>query len=76
MVEAVKNGETGLLVEPGNSEQLADALLRLCEDPALRRRLGTAGRERMQKEFSIATMVQRHIQLYESVLAGEGAPAG
>ena len=76
MVEAVEDGRTGLLVEPGNSEQLADALLRLCEDPALRRRLGTAGRERMQKEFSIATMVQRHIQLYESVLAGEGAPAG
>jgi hypothetical protein len=32
--------------------------------------MSIAGRERMQKEFSIATMADKHITLYESVLNG------
>ena len=49
---------------------MQNALLALVEDVGLRRRMGVAGRERMQKEFSIATMADKHVKLYESVLNG------
>jgi glycosyltransferase involved in cell wall biosynthesis len=63
--ELVVEGETGFLVPPGDEAALAERLLRLLRDPALRRRLGAAARERVQREFSIAAMVERNELLYE-----------
>jgi glycosyltransferase involved in cell wall biosynthesis len=68
--EAVVDGETGLLVEAGNAGALRDALETLLADRGLASRLGAAGRERMQTEFTIATMVDKHVRLYESVIDG------
>ncbi|MGE4504613.1 MAG: glycosyltransferase family 4 protein [Desulfovibrionaceae bacterium] len=42
--EVVRDGETGLLAEPGSATDLAEKLSRLASDPALRERLGQAGR--------------------------------
>ena len=70
LVEAVAHDETGLLVEPENSDALGEAIARFVEEPDLCRRFGQAGYERMQKEFSIDTMADRHVDLYESVLNG------
>ncbi len=70
MAEAVADGETGLLVAPGDADALATAIRRLLDDPGLGRRLGAAGRERMQSEFSVATMAEQHEALYESVVNG------
>lgn len=47
--EAVIDGETGLLVAPGDSAALSAAFARLLGDPALRRRLGEAGRVRARR---------------------------
>jgi len=68
--EAVISGETGILVPPESSELLQNAIATLIEDDILRQRMGAAGRERMQNEFSIATMADKHVALYESVLNG------
>ena len=68
--EAVENNATGLLVAPEDSVALADALSSLIDDGELRERFGAAGRERMQKSFSIDTMAARHVTLYESILNG------
>ena len=38
------------------------------DDERLRRRLGQAGKKRMQNDFSIATMAEKHVALYESVI--------
>ena len=46
--EQVSDGKTGLLVEPGDPNELAAALHRLTVDPSLRRRLGSAGRARAE----------------------------
>ena len=68
--EAVANGETGILVSPKDVDALGKAIARLIENPELRRTFGDAGRDRMQSEFSIESMVDGHIQLYDSILSG------
>jgi glycosyltransferase involved in cell wall biosynthesis len=70
LVEAVVDGKTGILVPPENVEELRDSIATLLDDANLRAQMGSAGRERMQNEFSIDTMVDKHIALYESVLNG------
>ena len=50
LTEMVRDGETGLLFEKGNVEALADTLERLIKDPALRQRLGAAGRQWVETE--------------------------
>jgi glycosyltransferase involved in cell wall biosynthesis len=68
--EVVIHDETGLLVPPGDPDALADALRRLLADPALRRRLGAAGRARAEREFSLERARRAHVELYERLLAG------
>ena len=51
--ELVHDGVTGLLTEPGDTAGIAAALRRLHEDPVLRRRLGSAGRERILAAFDV-----------------------
>jgi len=70
MVEAVADGETGILVPSGDVEKLQVAIATLMDDEDLRHRLGAAGRKRMQNEFSIARMADQHIKFYESILNG------
>jgi rhamnosyl/mannosyltransferase len=60
---------TGLVVAPREPEQLASALNRLLADPALRGRMGAAGRERVRQQFTQAQMLDRIQTLYERVLA-------
>lgn len=57
-------GKTGLYVEPGNVEQLKDAMRRLGEDAELRRRMGRAARQRIVEAFSWDQYVSRWEQLY------------
>jgi glycosyltransferase involved in cell wall biosynthesis len=66
--EAVANAQTGLLVPPEDVGALKDAIAKLIDDDALRRRFGDAGQQRMKNEFSIDTMTDKHISLYENVL--------
>jgi glycosyltransferase involved in cell wall biosynthesis len=50
--EVVTDGVTGTLVEYGNKAQLAQALINLCLDPNKCRRMGAAGRQRLQNNFT------------------------
>jgi glycosyltransferase involved in cell wall biosynthesis len=68
--EAVVDSETGVLVPPEDVDALSGALATLIGDADLRRRMGAAGQDRMQKEFSIATMADKHVNLYETILNG------
>jgi glycosyltransferase involved in cell wall biosynthesis len=69
-----RDGETGLLVPPGDASALAGALNRLLGDAQLRERLGRAGRARVEREFSIAAMRDRTLAVYREVLAPGAAP--
>jgi glycosyltransferase involved in cell wall biosynthesis len=63
--EVVEDGVTGLLVPPGDTHALAEAIGRLLRDPDLRRRLGEAGRERVLARFTAEHVVKEMIPVYE-----------
>ncbi len=73
--EVVMDGETGLLVEPGNAAALAEAIVRVLTDAALSERLGRAGRSRAAEHFGIVRMVAETEALYEDLLARHGSRA-
>lgn len=57
--ELLEDGCSGLLAEAGDAQALAEAMARLIRDPALRRRLGTAGRQRVIREFRFDRAIDR-----------------
>lgn len=60
----VASGATGLLVPARAPGRLAEAMLALAADPALRHRMGEAARQRVEREFSLAAMVRAFDQAY------------
>ena len=62
--EVVIPDETGYLVKPGDHKGLADSLSRLLADPELRRRMGDAGRRRVDPAFRAETMVDEIARVY------------
>ena len=70
--EIVRDGLTGLLVPPRDPESLADALERLARDPGLRRRLGAAARDLVERELSEEAVVAQTLALYRSLVPGAG----
>src|SRR5438094_232785 len=66
--DIVEDGVSGLLVPPGDADALAAAVRRLRDDPALARRLGEAGRRRLQEEFSWDVIVTRWLDLYTGLV--------
>jgi glycosyltransferase involved in cell wall biosynthesis len=64
--ELVVDGETGVLVPPGDVAALAAALDSLLRDPELARRMGEAGRERVRAEFDADTLAARVLALYSA----------
>lgn len=73
--EQVIHGETGLLVPPGDSDALADALEHLVSNESLRLRIGRAGYERVKTHFPMAAMVRGYEALYEELIARESRAA-
>jgi glycosyltransferase involved in cell wall biosynthesis len=65
--ELVADGDTGLLVPPGDSEQLAAAITRLLADPELRQAMGRAGRARIQQLAGLEQNVSERLAAYEQV---------
>jgi glycosyltransferase involved in cell wall biosynthesis len=62
--ELVVDGETGVLVPPDDVDALAGALARLLSDSELARRMGEAGRARVERDFSLAASTARVLSLY------------
>ena len=63
--EAVIPYETGLLVEPAHSKDLAGAIVTLLKDPALRKSYGEAGRERVAEHFGVDRLVEGTLAVYK-----------
>ena len=63
--EIVDDGKTGLLSPSEDVPRFAEALRRLLEDEALRKAMGTAGRERVASHFTFEGMVEAYCDQYE-----------
>lgn len=59
---------TGYVVQPGNSEALSQAMLRLAQDESSVHRLGKAARHRYEENFTAEKMARSYVDLYGSVL--------
>jgi glycosyltransferase involved in cell wall biosynthesis len=68
--EAVRPGETGILVPPYDQAALAEAIAVLAADPARRRRLGDAGRALAEREFTEDIVARETLALYRVLLEG------
>ena len=60
--------ETGLVCEPGNAEELANAMNRLLRDKKLAKRYGAAARARFETNFTATNMTERYYKLYAKAL--------
>ncbi len=66
--EVVVDGETGWLVEPGDITALGRALRDALADPARARRMGEAGRRRVEAQFSWGRIAERTLEIYRDAI--------
>jgi glycosyltransferase involved in cell wall biosynthesis len=66
--ELVEHGRTGLLVAPGRSDELADALGTLLADDTLRRQLGAAGRAKAVATYAPGVVAQQTLAVYKQIV--------
>lgn len=66
--EVVRDGETGLLVEPDDPAGLSKAMVRLLEDDGYRANMGAHGRELVESHFTVKAMCENTLAVYRSVL--------
>ncbi|QYU68613.1 glycosyltransferase family 4 protein [Leptolyngbya sp. 15MV] len=67
--DAIRPGETGLLVPVRNARALADAIGKLADDPDLRQAFGKNGRRMAEEEFDITTISDQHLAMYRGLIA-------
>jgi glycosyltransferase involved in cell wall biosynthesis len=65
--EWLKDKKTGLLFEPGNSEDLKNKIIHLLDNPKLARKYGENGRKLVEKKFSKKDHIKKLIKIYEEV---------
>lgn len=66
--ETVVNGETGYLVNPGDTQTMAERVVYLLRHPAEQRRLGANGRARVVQTFSLAASSQQYTALFDQLM--------
>ncbi len=70
--EVVVDGRTGLLVEPGKPDALAEAVDRLLRDPRMAAEMGARGRERLDTDFGLDTTMAQTMRVYDRIMAARG----
>lgn len=74
--EVMMDGETGFLVEPRDHHTMAERIVALLKDEALRRRMGGAAHARARADFTIETMVRGVAAVYEKLQCLARSPGG
>lgn len=69
LAEIIEDGESGLLVEPNNSGELAQAILRLMSDGDLAGRIGAAARFRIVQQFASTSVAERMASAYRAAIS-------
>ena len=71
-MEIVEDGVTGILIEPGNENEMADAIRRLALSPSLRQEMGQRGRCRAERDYSLPLILEKTDSVISSVIQGRG----
>jgi glycosyltransferase involved in cell wall biosynthesis len=66
--EIIEDGVTGLLVPPHSPEELAQAIIKILQNPEMARQMGEAGRRRAEERFSAKQYVTKIQAIYEELL--------
>jgi glycosyltransferase involved in cell wall biosynthesis/SAM-dependent methyltransferase len=66
--EAIAHGRTGFLIAPGRTDSLAEALIRLLDEPELRARMGDEARQVAQAQFGAEASADAHVRAYAMAL--------
>ncbi len=66
--EAVRHGETGFIVPPGDPRRLAEAAMGLLKAPTTARAMGQAGRERVEEFFTLGLEASQTLMIYRKIL--------
>lgn len=65
--DIIQHGVNGVLVEPGDYESMAEALLTLLRDPALAQKYGRAARARVEQHYALEHITDRYVELYQRI---------
>jgi glycosyltransferase involved in cell wall biosynthesis len=68
ITDAVEDGVTGLLFEPGNVEALAGCMNRLAREPDLRATMGQGAREKALRDFPADAIARQLVQVYATAI--------
>jgi phosphatidylinositol alpha-1,6-mannosyltransferase len=74
--EAVSDGQTGILVDPANTDELEEAIFRLYSDRDLACRLGLEGKRRVEREFTWDALTEKYLNEITSILPPSTAKRG
>jgi glycosyltransferase involved in cell wall biosynthesis len=66
----VRDGEDGLVVEPGDPLTLGEAISRLLTDRPLAQRIGSSGRQSVQRRFTLDRMVEHYCAVFDDLTVG------
>ncbi len=66
--EVIVDGETGIIVAPRKSDEIAEALRWLLADRSLRQYMGLQGQDRLEVQFSAERMIEHTLSLYQQLL--------
>jgi glycosyltransferase involved in cell wall biosynthesis len=66
--ELIDSGNNGILIDPDQPEQIADAILTLLGNEQLSRRIGEAGRATIQRDFTSDAAIDRLVQYYSACI--------
>jgi L-malate glycosyltransferase len=64
LVEVVENNKTGLIVQKGNEKELAGAIIKFLDQPALGKKMGKDGRKKAETEFSWDKTAEKFLSLF------------
>lgn len=65
--ELIEQGRSGLIIPPGSSQAIADAILQLYEDRAKCKKMGTAAQQRIERDFHISKTVEQTLVVYREL---------
>jgi len=69
--EVITHGKEGILVEPGNAQQISQAVEKVMNDDKLAKSMGSAGKKTARERFSSEAMLTRTDKLFKAVLYGQ-----